>query len=121
MRTYDAGLVAHASKDVGDLHLDANVGVAVDQLGGPRAYQPFAAIAATYALTKQLSIALEPHYFADASPSAPRDVGAIAAIEYAVRGWLVVDCAIDAVGWDQRSLAAIAGMSIAPVRLWGGH
>jgi hypothetical protein len=121
VRAYDLGLVAHASKDIGDLHLDVNMGVAVDELGGPRAYQPFAALAATYAITKRLSLALEPHYFADASPSAPRDVGAIAALELAVRGWLVVDCALDAVGWDQRSLAAIAGVSLAPVRLWGAH
>jgi hypothetical protein len=40
-------------------------------------------------------------------------------VELALRGWLVVDAAVDAIGWDQRSLTAIVGLSIAPVRLWG--
>ena len=52
--------------------------------------------------------ALEPHYLADATPLAARD-------------WLVIDAAIDVVGWDQRSVTAIVGASIAPVRLWGAR
>lgn len=56
---------------------------------------------------------------ADAAPIAPRDLGAIAAIEYAVRPWLVVDAAAYLVVEDTRSIAGPAGVSIAPVRLWG--
>jgi hypothetical protein len=48
-----------------------------------------------------------------------RDVGAIAAVEVAARDWLVIDAAIDLVGWDQRSVTAIVGASVAPARLWG--
>jgi hypothetical protein len=95
------------------------VGLIIDQLDGPRAKQPWIALAATYAVTKTFGVAIEPHYFADATPLAPRDAGVIAAVELAVRDWLIVDGAVDAIGWDQRSLTAIVGLSIAPVRLWG--
>ena len=118
VQVYDAELVAHASKDVGKLHLDANVGVIANDLGAKRVLQPFVAVAATYPLTKTVALAIEPHYFADAAPFAHRDLGAIGAIEVAVRGWLVFDAAIDAVYRDQRSIAVIAGASIAPARLW---
>jgi hypothetical protein len=121
VRAYDGAVVVHASKDVGHVHLDVNLGLIADDLGGARAYQPWAAVAATYPLTSRISIALEPHYFADASPVAPRDAGAIVAVEVAVRGWLVLDGAIDAVGLEPRSLAALVGVSIAPARLWGAH
>jgi hypothetical protein len=120
-RTYDLGIVGHASKDVGRLHLDFNVGLVVYQLGGPRAYQPFSAFAATYAATPRVSLAIEPHYIADASPLGSRDAGAIAAVEIAARSWLVVDAAIDVIGWDQRAVIAIAGVSIAPGRLWASR
>jgi hypothetical protein len=119
VQNYDLALTGHASKDVGSLHLDFNIGLMIDQLEGPRAEQPWIALAATYAVTKTFAVALEPHYFADAAPLAPRDAGVIAAVELAARGWLVVDAAVDAIGWDQRSLTAIVGLSIAPVRLWG--
>ena len=120
VRAYDAAVVIHASKDVGHLHLDANVGLTADDLGGGRALQPWAAVAATWPVTKRVAIAVEPHYFADAAPLAPRDGGAIVALEVAARGWLIVDGAVDAVGWGPRSVAAIVGVSIAPARLWSG-
>jgi hypothetical protein len=119
VRTFDAALVGHASKDLGPLHLDLNAGLTVDQLDGPRAYQPWTALAATCAATPRIGLALEPHYFAAAVPFAARDVGAIAAVEVAARDWLVIDAAIDLVGWDQRSVTAIVGASVAPARLWG--
>ena len=120
-RSYDLFAVAHASKDYGKLHLDWNVGFALLQLERPVVTQRFTAIAATYALTGRLSATLEPHYFSDADPAAPRDVGAIVAIGYAIRPWLVLDGAVDVVFADQGSVAGLAGISIAPVRLWGGH
>ncbi len=119
VRAYDAELVVHASKDAGALHLDVNAGLYADDLGGARAYQPWVAAAATYPLGKRISLAIEPHYFADASPIAGRDAGAIVAIEVAPRGWLVFDGALDAVASEPRAIAAIAGVSIAPARLWG--
>jgi hypothetical protein len=118
VHVYDAELVVHASKDVGKLHVDVNAGVIADDLGGKRISQTFVAAAATYPLTATVAVALEPHYFGTAAPFAERDAGLIGAIEVAVRSWLVFDAAIDAVRWDQRSIAVIAGTSIAPARLW---
>jgi hypothetical protein len=117
----DVFLTAHASKDFGKLHVDANAGLYAWQVEGPVAYQPFAVAAGTYAVTEKLGIALEPHYFAYAQPVAPREFGVLAAAEYAARSWLVIDIAVERVFLDQGSVAALAGVSFAPVRLWGGH
>jgi hypothetical protein len=38
-----------------------------------------------------------------------------------VRPWLVIDAAIDGVAIGPHALAGLAGVSIAPVRIWGGH
>ncbi len=34
-------------------------------------------------------------------------------------GWLVVDAAVEAIGWGERSVTALLGLSVAPIRLWG--
>jgi hypothetical protein len=124
-RTTDLFVTAHASKDFGKLHVDANIGLDAWQLEGPAGpgapgtqYQPFVVAAATYAVTDKLGIALEPHYFASAGAIAPRNFGLLAAVEYAARPWLVVDAAVERVFLDQGSIAALAGISLAPVRLW---
>jgi hypothetical protein len=117
-RAYDLFATAHASKDWGKLHVDWNAGLYAWQVEGPVHYQPFTALAASYALTSRLSVALEPHYFGYAEPLAPRDAGAIAAVGYALRPWLVLDAAVDVVFADQGSVAGIAGVSVAPARLW---
>jgi hypothetical protein len=83
--------------------------------------QPFAAVALSHAISTRWSATIEPHYFAYAEPLAPRDGGAIAAVAFAVRPWLVIDAAIDGVAIGPHALAGLAGVSIAPVRIWGGH
>ncbi len=118
VRTYDLLTTAHASKDEGHFHFDLTAGLEVFQLDGPRSYQPWVAFATTYALTSKLSAALEPHYFADAAPLAARDVGAMAAVEYAARTWFVIDGALVVTGWDQGAVTAMVGVSLAPARLW---
>jgi hypothetical protein len=110
---HDVFATLHASKDYSKLHLDWNVGLEV------RHTQAFTALAASYPITAQLSATVEPHYFADAAPSAPHDAGAMAALAYAVRPWLVVDAAVEYVIADHRSVTGLAGLSIAPIRLWG--
>jgi hypothetical protein len=63
---------------------------------------------------------LEPHAFGDASPFATRDVGAIAAVAFSIRPWIVVDSAIDVAVAEPRAVAALVGVSLAAVRVWGG-
>jgi hypothetical protein len=108
---------AHASKDDGPYHVDVNAGLGVWR----NARQPFAAIAVSRAFATRWSIAIEPHYFAYAEPLAQRDGGAIAALAFTARPWLVIDAACDAVAIGPHAVAVLAGVSIAPVRLWGGH
>ena len=108
---------AHVSKDYGRYHIDWTSGVAAWQ--GVR--QPFSAFALTRALGERWSVTLEPHYFAYAEPYAQRDGGAIAAVAFSPWPWLVLDAAIDAVAIGPRAVAGLAGISIAPVQLWGGH
>ncbi len=55
---------------------------------------------------------------ASASPVAARDASTLAAIELTARAWLVIDAALEATGWGQRSVSALAGLSITPTRLW---
>lgn len=119
--TTSAFFTAHASKDYAKLHVDANAGLYVWQIDQQPAYQAFVVAAATYAVTSKLGIALEPHYFAYAEPVAPRDFGVLGAAEYAARPWLVVDVAVERTFLDPGSFTALAGISLAPVRLWGGH
>ncbi len=119
-RAYDLGITGHASKDLGRLHLDLVAGLELYQVDGPRAYQPFTALAATYAATKKWSFAVEPHLFARAAPFAARDAGVMVAAEYAVHDWLVLDAAIDVIRGDEDAVMGLFGVSIAPVRL-GGH
>ena len=109
MRLYDATLTGAASKDLGPLHLDFNLGVELYQIDVFPTAQLFTALATTYPATKQLSIAFEPHYFAAASTFASRDVGVMGAVEYAVRSWLVFDSAIDVTFLEPRAVMGLFG------------
>jgi hypothetical protein len=103
------------------VHVDANAGLYAWQLEGPVSYQGFAAVAASYATPSRASVTAEPHYFSDAAPIAPRDAGAVGALAYTVRPWLVVDGAVDVVLTGGGSVAGLLGLSLAPVRVWGGR
>ncbi len=107
----------HASKDAGPYHVDVNAGLDASR----SVRQPYAAVAVSRAFATRWSAAIEPHYFAYAEPLAQRDGGAIAALAFAARPWLVIDAAIDAIAIGPRAVAVLAGVSIAPVRLWGGR
>ena len=117
-RTYDLLITLHASKDIGKLHLDGVVGLQAFQLDGPVTYQPWGAVAATVPVDASFAVAVEPHYYADAAPLAVRDAGVLAALVYTVRPTVVIDVGVDLVGWDQASVAGLAGITVAPPRLW---
>jgi hypothetical protein len=117
-RTYDLLVTLHGSKDIGKLHLDGVLGLQAFQIDGPVSYQPWAAVAATVPIDERFAVALEPHYYADAAPLAARDAGVMLALVYTVRPDVVIDVAALLVGWDQRSVAGLAGITFAPARLW---
>jgi hypothetical protein len=112
---FAASVVAAASKDLGAYHFDGNAGIAV----GQSVVQPYVSLAVTRPLSDRWSATIEPHYFAYAEPLAPRDGGAIVAVAFAPKPWLVIDVAVDGVAIGPRAIAGLAGLSIAPVRLWG--
>jgi hypothetical protein len=116
-RGYDLFATGHASKDLGKLHADFVLGLFAWQLDTDARYQPWSALAATYAATPTLGVFVEPHYFADASPAATRDIGVMVGAAYAARATIQLDIAVNATLLDPTGLAVLAGISIIPARL----
>jgi hypothetical protein len=119
LRTYDGFLTGHASKDVGWLHVDWNVGLTVWRLGDAPLAQGFTALALSTSLPPPFSIALEGYAFSDAAPVAPKDGGLRAVLSMSPRSWLVFDVGGD-IGFfpSTRSYSVFVGMTIIPVVWW---
>jgi hypothetical protein len=94
-RKDDAFLTAYASKDVGFLHVDWNVGVDVWRVDQASATQAFTALALSASPVQPFGVAVEGYYFSDAGPLAPHDGGIRLAMSVASRSWLVADLAGD--------------------------
>ena len=121
-RNHDAFFTGYASKDLGPIHLDLNVGANIYRLEAPQA-QAFAALALSASLpSTPFSAGLEGYVFSDASPMAARDSGARFFIGLAPRTWLVFDFGGD-VGFfpSTRSFSVFVGMTIVPVLFFRRH
>jgi hypothetical protein len=118
-RDDDAFFTAFASKDVGLLHLDWNVGVDVWRFEQEPATQAFTALALSVSPVQPLGVAVEGYYFSDAAPLAPHDGGVRVALSVASRAWLVADLAGD-VGFfpSTRAYSLFFGMTVVPAVLW---
>jgi hypothetical protein len=118
-RDDDAFFTAFASKDVGWLHIDWNVGVDVWRVEEEPAAQAFTAFALSASPLPPFGVAVEGYYFSDAAPLAPRDGGIRVALSVASRSWLVADVAGD-VGFfpSTRAYSFFFGMTIIPAVLW---
>lgn len=121
-RNDDALFVGYASKDIGFLHVDWNVGVDAWRLQEEPAAQVFTALALSVSPVQPFGFALEGYYFSDAAPLAPRDGGVRLAMTVASRSWLVADVAGD-VGMfpSTRAYSVFFGMTVIPVKLWGSQ
>jgi hypothetical protein len=115
----DVFVTAFASKDVGFLHVDWNVGALLWGLEGASAVQAFTALALSPSLPAPLGAAVEGYYFSDAGPLATRDGGIRAAVSVTARSWLVVDAGGD-IGFfpSTRAASLFLGMTIIPVVFW---
>jgi hypothetical protein len=121
----DAFFIAHASKDIGIIHVDWNVGVNVTRLDGgsiaPPVAQEYTALALSTSLPSVFGVALEAYYFSNADPPsvAPRDGGLRGALSATVRPWMVLDVGGD-VGWfpSTRAYSLFFGMTVVPVVFW---
>jgi hypothetical protein len=119
-----AFFTGHASKDIGLIHVDWNVGVDVWWGGGESAdpaAQPFTALALSVSPTPPFGVALEGYIFGDAQPYAARDGGIRAAVTMTPRPWLVFDFGGD-VGWfpSTHAYSLFVGMTVVPVVFWRG-
>jgi hypothetical protein len=119
VRNDDAFFTAHASKDIGRLHVDWNVGVDLWRVDDSPMVQEFTALALSTALPPPFGVALEGYYFTDAAPLAPRDGGLRGALSATIRSWLVVDAGGDAGFFPStRAYSLFFGMTIIPAVFW---
>jgi hypothetical protein len=115
----DVFVTAFASKDVGWLHFDWNVGALFWGVEGSPATQAFTALALSPSLPAPFGCAVEGYYFSDAAPLAPRDGGVRVAGTVAARSWLVFDVGGD-VGFfpSTRAFSLFLGATLIPVVFW---
>jgi hypothetical protein len=115
----NAFVTGHASKDVGPIHADLNLGLSEFALDTTPVSQAFAALALSTSLPPPFGIALETYYFSDGSHDYPHDGGVRMALSMTPRPWLVFDFGGD-VGYfpSVRSYSVFFGMSIVPVVFW---
>ena len=121
-RHHDAFFVGYASKDLGPIHLDLNVGANAYRLEAPLG-QVFAALAVSASLPgTPFGAALEGYAFSDASPLATPDAGVRFFIAASPRPWLVFDFGGD-VGLitSTRAYSVFVGMTIVPVLFFRRH
>jgi len=112
----DVFVTAHASKDVGFLHADWNVGALLWGVDASPAAQAFTALALSPALPAPLGAAVEGYYFSGAPPFAPRDGGVRACASVTARSWLVVDAGGDAGFFPgTRAFTVFLGATFIPV------
>jgi hypothetical protein len=118
-RMQDASFTAFASKDVGPIHGDFNVGLDLWRVPSTPSPQLFSALAFSTPLSSRLSAALEAYVFSDAAPVASRDGGIRAVLGFAARSWLVVDLGGDAGFFpDTRAYSFFLGATVIPAVFW---
>jgi hypothetical protein len=112
-------MTAYASKDLGPLHGDLNVGLNRLGLRGEPVDQAWVALALSTSLPRQFGAMVENYYFSPALPLATHDGGTLLALTYTVRRWLVVDAGAD-IGYfsSTRAYSVFAGMTVVPFVLF---
>ncbi len=115
----DAFFTGFASKDIGFLHADWNVGTLMWGLNATPDVQLFTALAISPILAPPFGLAVEGYYFSNAPPFAPRDGGGRAYVGLTPRSWLTFDVGGD-VGFfpSTRSFSLFVGVTMIPVVFW---
>jgi hypothetical protein len=119
-KNLDVFLTGHASRDIGPIHADLNVGITEWMLDANEPVsQGLIAFALSTSLPPPFGIAIETYYLSNALPAAPHDGGLRMAISATPRPWLVFDFGGD-VGFfpSVRSYTVFWGMTIVPVVFW---
>jgi len=115
-RDDDVFVTGYASKDIGFIHVDWNVGALFWHVDASTSTQVFTALALSPSLPAPFGAAVEGYWFSDASPVAPRDGGVRIAGNVSARSWLVFDLGGD-VGFfpSTRAYSLFAGLTLIPV------
>ena len=117
-RDVDAFFVGHASKDIGPIHFDANIGLQVFRLAKPAA-QGNGTLAASVNLPAPFGDSLEGYAFSNAGDDVARDAGIRGVLTLTPRPWWVFDLGADAGLFPTtRSYTMFFGMTIIPVVFW---
>jgi hypothetical protein len=118
-RIYDAFFVGYASKDLGPIHADLNVGLNLWRLWAHPLPQGWTALALSADLVAPFGVMAESYVFSNAAQAAGRDGGVLFALTHAPRKWLVFDLGSD-VGFypTSRAYSVFVGMTIVPVVFW---
>jgi hypothetical protein len=118
-RNTDLFFVGYASKDLGPLHVDWNVGFDLWRLNDSPRAQGYTSLVLSTTLPANLGIEAEGYIFSSAGSAASHDAGVRGALTYSPRSWLVVDAGGD-VGLypSTRGYTVFAGVTVIPVVFW---
>jgi hypothetical protein len=118
VRTTDLFFVAYASKDIGLLHIDWNVGLNVWRLDDAVA-QAYTSLALSTSLPANFGIEAEGYIFSSAGTAATKDGGIRGALTFSARPWLVFDAGADYGFFPSvRSYSIFGGLTVIPVIFW---
>lgn len=116
----EAFVTLHASKDIGPIHVDANLGISEFELDTTPVSQGFGAIAVSTSIpSTPFGVAVETYYFTDSPPVAPHDGGVRFALTTSPKPWLVFDAGGD-VGFfpSVRAFSTFFGVTFIPAVFW---
>jgi hypothetical protein len=119
LRTYDTFFIGYASKDLGPIHADLNVGLNLWRLGPAPLPQGFGALALSADLVAPFGVMAEGYLFSNAAPVATRDGGLLFAFTHAPKRWLMFDLGGDVGTFPAtRAYSVFVGLTVIPAVLW---
>jgi hypothetical protein len=115
-----AQVIAYATKDLFSIHADLNLGASGLTHDGSSRTQPFAALALSRDVVRDVTAMVEGYLFTAAIPVASADHGLLAAVGLAVNPRVVLDVGVDwGMGGQDRRHSVFVGATLLGPRLWG--
>jgi hypothetical protein len=118
-RNTDLSFVGFASKDLGPLHVDWNIGLSVWGLNDGALTQGYTSLVLATSLPAGFGVEVEGYIFSDAAPASNHDGGPRAALTLSPRNWLVFDAGGDIGLYPSiRGYTIFAGATVIPAVFW---
>jgi hypothetical protein len=119
VRNTDLFFVGYASKDLGPLHVDWNVGLDLWRINDVAEAQGYTSLVLSTQLPANFGVQAEGYIFSAAGSAANRDGGGRGVLTFAARPWLVIDAGGDLGLYpSERGYTFFAGMTVIPVVFW---